>query len=123
MAGSGAFRLRIGGSLVVADLVVERVVPVPSYVSAALDLEPGAVLPMIATVLTRGDPRRILVPFMHEPHVLQMMRGLAEKAIVVAGKPPERWADEDEGDRAFFEDVLSVEGPRSMDEVGYRRAA
>jgi hypothetical protein len=82
-----------------------------------------AALVAIATVLARGDPRRILVPFMPEPHVLQMMRGLAEKAIVVAGKPPERWADAETGDRAFFDDVLAVEGPLRMDVIGYRRAA
>jgi len=82
-----------------------------------------AALVAIATVLARGDPRRILVPFMPEPHVLQMMRGLAEKAIVVAGKPPERWADEENGDRAFFDDVLAVEGPLRTDVIGFRRAA
>jgi hypothetical protein len=82
-----------------------------------------AALVAIATVLARGDPRRILVPFMPEPHVLQMMRGLAEKAIVVAGRPPERWSDEETGDRAFFDDVMAVEGPLRMDVIGYRRAA
>lgn len=82
-----------------------------------------AALVAIATVLSRGDPRRILVPFMSEPLVLQMMRSLAEKAVVVAGKPPERWMDADDGDRAFFDDVMLVEGPLANDRMGFRFAA
>lgn len=82
-----------------------------------------AALVAIATVLSRGDPRRILVPFMSEPLVLQMMRSLAEKAVVVAGKPPERWMDAESGDRAFFDDVMLVEGPLANDRMGFRFAA
>lgn len=81
-----------------------------------------AALVAVATVLARGDPRRILVPFMSEPTVLRMMRTFAEKAIVVAGKAPERWADEESGDAAFFDDVVAVEGPRKVD-AGLRAAA
>ncbi len=82
-----------------------------------------AALVAIATIISRGDPRRILVPFMSEPNVLQMMRRLAEKSIVVGGKTPDRWQDEQQGDRAFFDDVLAVEGPLRPDAFGVLRAA
>jgi hypothetical protein len=77
----------------------------------------------IATLLAQGDPRRILVPFMSEPAVLQGMRALAEKSIVVAGKPPARWMDDETGEVAFHEDLLAVEGPLKTDAAGIRRAA
>jgi hypothetical protein len=63
-------------------------------------------------MLSRGDPRRILVPTMAEPAVLSTMRILAERGIVVGGKTPERWNDEETGDAAFYDDMLSIEAPK-----------
>lgn len=63
----------------------------------------------ISTILSQGDPRRILVPMLSEPTVLGMMRRLAEKGLVVGGKTPERWRDEETGDVSFFGDMLAAE--------------
>jgi hypothetical protein len=71
-----------------------------------------ASLVAFATMLSRGDPRRILVPTMAEPAVLSTMRILAERGIVVGGKTPERWNDEETGDAAFYDDMLSIEAPK-----------
>lgn len=63
----------------------------------------------LSTILARGDARKVLVPRMSEPSVLLMMRTLAEKGMVVGGKTPERWRDEESGDAAFFDDMLIAE--------------
>jgi hypothetical protein len=63
----------------------------------------------LSTIMARGDARKVLVPHMGEPAVLMMMRVLAEKGMVVGGKTPERWRNEENGDAAFFEDMLLVE--------------
>jgi hypothetical protein len=63
----------------------------------------------ISTILSHGDPRKVLVPRMTEPFVLGMMRRLAEKGFVVGGKTPERWRDEETGDATFFDDMLVAE--------------
>ena len=63
----------------------------------------------LSTIMARGDARKVLVPHMGEPAVLSMMRVLAEKGMVVGGKTPDRWRDEENGDAAFFEDMLHVE--------------
>ena len=63
----------------------------------------------ISTILARGDPRKVLVPRMAEPSVLLMMRVLAEKGMVVGGKTPDRWRDEENGDAAFFDARLIAE--------------
>lgn len=63
----------------------------------------------LSTILARGDARKVLVPRIGEPTVLQMMRRLAEKGMVVGGKTPERWRDEENGDAAFFDDMLIAE--------------
>jgi len=63
----------------------------------------------LSTIMARGDARKVLVPRMGEPAVLSMMRVLAEKGMVVGGKTPDRWRDEENGDALFFEDMLHVE--------------
>lgn len=69
-----------------------------------------AALVSIATVLSRGDPRRLLVPFLSEPQVISMMRPLAENGIIVGGKTPAAWLDPDLGDTSFMIDMMVAEG-------------
>lgn len=69
----------------------------------------------LSTIMARGDARKVLVPRMAEPSVLVMMRALAEKGLVVGGRTPERWREEN-GDAAFFGDMLQAENV-----VEYRR--
>lgn len=61
----------------------------------------------IATVVARGDPRRVLSPVVPEQAVLRFMRRFADKGLVVAGKPPAHWF-EDVDDRAFFEEMVQL---------------
>ena len=69
-----------------------------------------ASLVAIGTVLARGDPRRVLSPFLSEPQIISMMRCLAEKGIVVGGKTPQSWLEPEHGDMAFMIDMLVAEG-------------
>lgn len=69
-----------------------------------------AALVSIATMLSRGDPRRILVPFLSEPQVISMMRPLAENGIIIGGKTPEAWLDPELGDTTFMIDMMVAEG-------------
>ncbi len=70
---------------------------------------PGHVpaLVAIATVMSKGDPRRVLSPRIPEQSVLRVMRRFAERGAVVAGKPPERWLV-DVDDQAFYKEMVEV---------------
>jgi hypothetical protein len=79
----------------------------------------------IGTVLSRGDPRRVLMPFLSEPQIIASMRILAEKGIVVGGKTPQSWLDPEHGDVSFAIDMLVAEGvldPKKRD-MGMKAAA
>lgn len=84
---------------------LERLTGVPFDVRV-----PGHVpaLVAIATVMSKGDPRRVLSPQVSEQHVLRFMRRFAEKGMVVAGKPPERWM-QDVDDAAFYDEMVALE--------------
>lgn len=79
----------------------------------------------IGTVLSRGDPRRVLMPYLSEPQIIASMRMLAEKGIVVGGKTPQSWLDPEHGDVSFAIDMLIAEGvidPKKRD-MGMKAAA
>lgn len=83
----------------------------------SLDL-PGhrASLVGMATMLV-GDPRRILCPRLGEPVVLGYMRRFAAEGMVIGGKTPPRWCEIENGDEAFFEDMLIAEDVKDRPEI------
>lgn len=70
----------------------------------------------MATMLV-GDPRRILCPKLGEPVVLGFMRRFAAEGMVVGGKTPPRWCEMENGDEAFFEDMLIAEDVKERPEI------
>ncbi len=70
----------------------------------------SSALVAIATIFAGGNARYLLIPRFPEPALAQAMRRLAVEGIIVAGKAPETWKDEKDGDRIFFEDMLKSEG-------------
>jgi len=76
----------------------------------------------MATMLV-GDPRNILCPKLGEPVVLGFMRRFAAEGMVVGGKTPPRWCEMENGDEAFFEDMLIAEDVKVRPEIVMRDPA